>query len=438
MRRRGSGTSPTLMATQNSTTVWGGVLDSCPGLLCCVINLKGKLLHATHGYKAVAARLFGHKCEEGRTYPPLITDIDIGIHEALTAACLGDTNAIEISENGKIWELTASPLRLDAQGIAGVVLRIASEIPRTPAPMLPPVIHSNPEILNSVPFRAGIVDHNGVFMAVNKFLASCVRADLVGRNIIELVSPEVNSEITHILLKRSGSAECTMPDISAAENFSPFDLMPYIDEELNELPEDAEIDSQRRIIIHASPVEWNGTQCVMLTFEDVTEIRRTQEQLRRLLTADISSGILNRRGIEHMIRRKLSETIQSGEHLSLIMMRIDNYRIIHDTRGYMAGGRIIRSFVRSMHKQVSERSGSMLGRWSNDEFTILARCSGAAAVVMANEIRSKSKDVVISAGAADLSDGGYMSVSEFVGAAYDAMTEAVNSGGNITVLARNL
>lgn len=426
------------MATQTSSTVWGGVLDSCPGLLCCVINIKGKLLHATNGYKAVAARLFGHKCEEGRSYPPLITDIDIGIHEALTAACLGDSNAIEISENGKIWELTASPLRLDGQGIAGVVLRISSESPKKNSPALPPVIHSDPEILNSVPFRAGIVDHNGVFLAVNKFLASCVRASLVGRNIVELVSPEVNSEITHMLLRRAGSAECTMPDISAAENFSPFDLMPFIDEELNEIPQDAEIDSMRRIIIHASPIEWNGSQCILLTFEDVTELRRTHDQLRRLLTSDTYSGVLNRRGMEHMIRRKLSDTIQSGEHLSLIMIRVDNYRIIHDARGYMAGGRIIRGFVRSMQRQISSRPGSMLGRWSNDEFMVLCDCSGAAAVVMANEIRAKAKDVVFSAGAADLSDGGYMSVSEFVGAAYDAMTEAVNSGGNITVLARSL
>ena len=426
------------MATQTSTSVWGGVLDSCPGLLCCVINIKGKLLHATHGYKAVAARLFGHKCEEGKAYPPLITELDIGIHESLTAACLGESSAIEISENGKIWELTVSPLELDGQGIVGVVMRIASEVPRPQSPMLPPVIQSNPEILNSVPFRAGIVNYNGVFVAVNKFLASCVRAELVGRNIVELVSPEVNAEITHMLLKRSGSAECTMPDISAAENFYPFDLMPYLDEELNEIPGDTEIDSQRHIILHASPIEWNATQCIMLTFEDVTEINRTHDQLRRLLTADTTSGILNRRGIEHMIRRTLGETIQSGEHLSLIMLRIENYRIIHDTRGYMAGGRIIRSFVRSTHKQIATRPGSMLGRWSNDEFAVLARCSGAAAVVLTNEIRAKSTDVVISAGVSDLSDGGYMSVSEFVGAAYDAMAEAVNSGGNATVLARNL
>ena len=68
---------------------------------------------------------------------------------------------------------------------------------------------------------------------------------------------------------------------------------------------------------------------------------------------------------------------------------------------------------------------------------ILAGCTGAASVVMANEIRGKSKDVVLSAGAADIADGGYMSVSEFVDAAYSALNEAIEAGGNTTVLARN-
>ena len=425
------------MATQTNMTVWGGVLDSCPGLLCCVVNLKGKLLHATHGYKAVAARLFGHKCEEGRNYPPMITDIDTGIHEAMTAACLGDTNAIEISEGGKIWELTASPLRIDSQGIAGVVLRIVSDPAAKSSASRQPIIRSDPEILNSVPFRAGVVNKEGMFMAVNKFLASCVRADLVGRNIVELVSPEANSTLTHILMKRTGSAECTMPDISAADNFYPFDMTPYLDEEMNEPSPDAEIDASRRVILHASPVDWNGEQAVMLTFEDVTDFRRTHDQLRRLLTVDTSTGLLNRRGMEHMIHRSIHEAMQSGEHLSLAVMRAENFRIIIDSRGYMAAGRILRGFVRTTQRLVVGRGKAVLGRWNEDEFVMLAHCSGAAAVVMANEIRGKAKDIVLSAGVADVADGGYMSVSEFFGAAYEALSEAVNSGGNATVLARN-
>lgn len=418
-------------------SVWSGVLDSCPGLLCCVVNINGKLLYATHGYKAVASRLFGHKCDEGRNYPPMITELDRGIHEAMTAACLGTTDAIEISENGKIWELTASPLKIDDGPISGVVIKISSESPPSTSSALPPVVMSNPEILNSVPFRAGITDSHGTFLAVNRFLASCVRVELVGRNIIELVSPEECPGLIHIITKRAGSVECTMPDISAAENFYAFDLVTYIDEELNELPKDAEIDSLRHVILHASPVEWNGTQAVMITFEDVTEFRRTHEQLRRLLTVDTHTGILNRAGIEHIIRRRLTDTVKAGEHMSLIAIRAENFRYLNETRGYVPADRIMRSFIRAVKKYLDGKPGSVLGRWSEDEFIVVAQCSGAAAVVMANEIRTNARDVILSMGIADLTDGGYMSASEFIGAAYDAMCEAVKAGGNTTALARN-
>ena len=296
---------------------------------------------------------------------------------------------------------------------------------------------SNPEILNSVPFRAGITDSHGTFLAVNRFLASCVRAELVGRNIIELVSPEDCPGLIHIITKRAGSVECTMPDISAGENFYPFDVVTYLDDELNELPKDAEIDSLRRVVLHATPAEWNGTQAVMMTFEDVTEFRRTHDQLRRLLTVDTHTGILNRSGIEHVIRRRLTETVNDGGHMSLIAIRVENFRYLNETRGYAPADRIMRSFVRAMKKYLEGRPGSVLGRWSEDEFVVVAQCSGAAAVVMANEIRANTRDVIFSAGVADLTDGGYMSASEFIGAAYDAMCGAVKSGGNATALARN-
>ncbi|MBQ9390108.1 MAG: diguanylate cyclase [Synergistaceae bacterium] len=433
------------MATQTNMPVWGGILDSCPGLLCCVINLRGILVYATHGYKAVASRLFGHKCEEGNNYPPLATEVDSGIHEILTAACLGSNNAIEISDNGRVWELTASPLRLEGQGIAGVVLRITPKVQSDAArnSMPPVVIQSSPEILNTVPFRAGVTDIRGFFLAVNKFLASSVRTELVGRNIVELVTPENNSDLTNIIIRRSGTAECVMPDILPAENFYPSGIAPYLDDELNNLHEDEdddEIDVLRHVRLYATPCEWNGADAVMITFEDVTDSLRTHEQLRRLLTVDRSTGILNRFGIEHMITRRMHETANDGSNLSLTVIRIDNFRIMSEALGYAAASGIVRKFARMMKKFLAERTDSKdisLGRWSDDEFVILSTVTGASTVSTVNELRAKSSDVVISAGTAELSEGSYMSVSEFFGAAYDAVTEAVKSGGNTTVQARD-
>ncbi len=52
--------------------------------------------------------------------------MDEVFHEVLTAACLGEVNGFEISEGERIWDLTASPLKLDEKEIAGIVIRLSS------------------------------------------------------------------------------------------------------------------------------------------------------------------------------------------------------------------------------------------------------------------------------------------------------------------------
>ena len=85
----------------------------------------------------------------------------------------------------------------------------------------------------------------------------------------------------------------------------------------------------------------------------------------------------------------------------------------------------------------SEHASGVFAHWGADEFMIMSHCSGAAAVVLADEIRAKAEYIKISAGVADLMSGVYSGTNDFIGAAYDAMTEAKNSGGDKTVLAKN-
>lgn len=411
-------------------SIWSGVLDSCPGLLCCVINIKGRLIYASNGYKAVAARVLGHKCEEGRNYPPLITDIDKAIHEALTAACLGTSNAIEITKGGNTWEFTASPLKLDEKNISGVVIRAVSVNPKT----LAPVIQTSPDILNAVPFRACTVDSHGVILAANKFLASSLGIDPTGSNIAEIVEPSVHSELMHIITKRSGFAECFMSDTAKYENFYQFTPESvYLDANHNKIPE-AENINFRRVKLHASPIEWAGKEAAMLTFEDVTDSARTQEQLRRLLTFDSSAGILNRRGIEHIIRRKLGEAMKHDQNLSIIVFSLDNLAYITETLGWSAGEKAIKNFVKSMQNFLEGRAESYSSVWARGEFLVLALCSGAVSVVLANEFRD-NVGVPVSAGIADFNNGGFSGVNDFIAAAYDAMIQAKLDGGNKTILA---
>ena len=396
-----------------------------------MINIKGRLIYATHGYKAVAARLFGHKCEEGRNYPPLITELDRNIHESLTAACLGNANAMEITKGDNTWEFTASPLYLDDNGISGVVVRLSSF---TDSRSKPPVIQTNPDILNSVPFRACVCDSHGVIMAANKFLINALGLDPTGSNIAEILEPSVHSELLHVISARSGCAECMMSDSAKNDNF--YEFTPesvYLDETHNALPE-VKDDYSRRVRLHASPIEWAGKESVMLTFEDITDSMRTQEQLRRLLTFDATTGILNRRGLEHIILRELGSAVRNARSLSLICFGLDSLGQVTEKLGWSAGEKVIRNFVKSMKGFLDGRAKSASAVWGRGEFMILAHCTGAVSVVMANEIRDCS-GLAVSAGIADFTDGGYSGVSDFIGAAYDAMIQAKIDGGNKTVLA---
>ena len=417
-------------------SVWSGVLDSCPGLLCCVINIKGRLIYATHGYKAIALRLFGHTCEEARNYPPLITSNDREIHDALAAACLGETNAIEFTERNNVWELTASPLRLIEDGeskISGVVIRVSSASGN--AQPQPPIIRSNPNVLESVPFRACVADSDGLILAANRFLSSGLGLDPSGSHITDILEPEDSAEFMQAVAKHSGSAECRMSDMMEHETFYQFTAEEvYLDAALNDIPRKEQTDA-RLFRIHASPIEWNGGQSTLLTFEDITDTKHVQGQLRRLLTFDTRTGILNRRGLEHMLVREIGHAVRSGEPLSLISLSPDSLKRVTESEGYVAGERMIRNFVWTIKDFINDRAESVAARFSREEFMILAHCPGAVAVIMANEIRARAESIPVSAGVADFAEGAYSGVSEFVAAAYDTMNRARAEGGNITLLA---
>ena len=186
--------------------------------------------------------------------------------------------------------------------------------------------------------------------------------------------------------------------------------------------------------IHASPIDWDGEKNTLLTFEDITDTQKIHGQLRRLLTFDTRTGILNRRGLEHVLLREIGSAVKNGGDLSLIALSIDSLNYVAETSGYVAGERMVREFVGNMKKFLTGRADSVAARFGRDEFMAIVHCPGAVAVVMANEIRSRAGDVPVSAGVADFYSRGYSGVSEFIGAAYDTMNRAKAEGGNITLL----
>ena len=80
---------------------------------------------------------------------------------------------------------------------------------------------------------------------------------------------------------------------------------------------------------------------------------RRREALARVSRADPLTGCLNRRGFEERFESELSRALRSGRPVGLIMLDLDHFKDVNDTRGHAAGDEILRWAV-----DVMERHGA--------------------------------------------------------------------------------
>jgi len=93
------------------------------------------------------------------------------------------------------------------------------------------------------------------------------------------------------------------------------------------------------------------------------------QALERLATTDGLTGILNRRAWLALANAKLASTAGNGRPLSVLIMDIDHFKHINDTRGHDAGDRALQLFARLM--QEASHAGDLVCRYGGEEFCVL-------------------------------------------------------------------
>lgn len=100
------------------------------------------------------------------------------------------------------------------------------------------------------------------------------------------------------------------------------------------------------------------------------ELQLETDNLRKISTVDGLTKAFNRFGI-HQIISNLSGIANNGNdaRYALIMMDIDHFKKINDTRGHDAGDRVLQTLAEiiSFHY----RAKDFLGRWGGEEFLII-------------------------------------------------------------------
>ena len=112
---------------------------------------------------------------------------------------------------------------------------------------------------------------------------------------------------------------------------------------------------------------------VLVVSEDITESRRRSEQLAYDANHDALTGLVNRRAFEERLDQAIA--VARAEHVeyALCYLDLDQFKLINDTCGHVAGDEFLRQIGRVLHGVVSKRD--TLARLGGDEFgVLLERC----------------------------------------------------------------
>ncbi len=119
-----------------------------------------------------------------------------------------------------------------------------------------------------------------------------------------------------------------------------------------------------------SRVELNGRSMLLMVASDTSEQRQLTELLSYQATHDTLTELYNRREFERRVERALAAAADGAPPAALLYLDLDQFKLINDTSGHIAGDQLLTQLAIVMREQL--REGDVLARLGGDEFGVLA------------------------------------------------------------------
>jgi len=130
---------------------------------------------------------------------------------------------------------------------------------------------------------------------------------------------------------------------------------------------------------------------LVIVFRDVSHSRELVEQVNWQATHDALTGLYNRTEFDHKLSDLVERAKELNEHHTLLYLDLDQFKIVNDTCGHVAGDELLKQVSNTILSQI--RTNDILARLGGDEFGILLQnCPLAIATNIANNIRQSIKD----------------------------------------------
>jgi diguanylate cyclase (GGDEF)-like protein/PAS domain S-box-containing protein len=125
---------------------------------------------------------------------------------------------------------------------------------------------------------------------------------------------------------------------------------------------------------------------VVLVFHDVSKARELAHELSWQASHDSLTNLINRSEFERRLEQAFKRTRESGETHTLFYLDLDQFKVVNDTCGHIAGDELLRQLASHMQRWV--RESDTLARLGGDEFGVLLQnCSLQQAQRIADTLR---------------------------------------------------
>jgi diguanylate cyclase (GGDEF)-like protein/PAS domain S-box-containing protein len=140
-----------------------------------------------------------------------------------------------------------------------------------------------------------------------------------------------------------------------------------------------------------------GADYYVLQVEDIGDRKQTERELRRLADHDALTGLLNRRGFMDGLRRELRRMDRRGEYGALVLLDLDNFKLVNDTAGHHAGDQVLRATAEVLRRRL--RATDVIGRLGGDEFAaLILNVTPRQASEIASETAETIRSMTVTAG----------------------------------------
>ena len=140
--------------------------------------------------------------------------------------------------------------------------------------------------------------------------------------------------------------------------------------------------------VSISEVSVGGQAKLLMVASDISEQRQLTELLTYQASHDALTELFNRREFERQVEHALSTLAAGGPPAALLYIDLDQFKLINDTSGHIAGDQLLTQLAEVMRDQL--RGADVLARLGGDEFGVLAPGSHReGAMLLAERLRAR-------------------------------------------------